>query len=363
MTIGLAILTLGADWLVKSASALALAMKISPLVVGLTVVAYGTGAPELAISLQALLQGQSDITVGNVIGSNLFNILATLGLAAVITPLVVHVQLIRLEVPLLIFCSGLFWFFARNGSIDFAEGSLFVFGLVVYSIWVVLKSRRESARARREFEEEFGEELQGGGAPWWQQLLWLIAGLVLLVGGSQLFLDHAVGVAQIFGLSPLVIGLTLVAGGTSLPELATTVLAAFRGERDIAVGNAVGSSLFNILGVLGISAMVAPAGIPVSQDALDFDLPILFAVAVACLPIFFIQPRLARWQGAVFLAYYIAYTTYLVLEAVHSELVKTFEVAMLYFFMPLTVMAIGVGLTRRVLYVWKNRHENTHSSD
>lgn len=355
MIVGLTILTVGADWLVRGASALAIAMSISPLVVGLTVVAYGTGAPELVISLQALLQGETDITVGNVIGSNLFNILPTLGIAALITPLVVHAQLVRLDVPLLILASGLFWWFASDLSLGFYESCFLTFLLVVYSVWVVLKSRRETRMVQREYEEEYGDDLVQEGGVWWHQLIRLALGLALLVGGAKLFLDHAVHLANLFKISPLVIGLTLVAGGTSLPELATTVMAAFRGERDIAVGNAIGSSLFNILGVLGISGILAQEGLPVSRPALDFDIPVMFAVAVACLPLFFIRPMIARWQGAIFLSYYVAYTVYLVMDGLHLSVTRTYEGIMLYFFIPLTGMAIMVGVARKLMVCMKGQ--------
>ena len=312
-------------------------------------VAYGTGAPELVISLQALVRGETDITVGNVIGSNLFNILPTLGLAALITPLIVHAQLVRLDVPLLIIVTGIFWLFSADLTLDRYESLFFVLALVTYSAWVVWKSRQETTAVQKEYADEF-EAVIEKPSKWWHHLGYLLVGLGMLVGGAQLFLDHAVAIAEMFEISPLIIGLTLVAGGTSLPELATTVMAAYRGERDIAVGNAIGSSLFNVLGVLGISGLVAPGGLPVSLEARDFDIPIMFAVSVACLPVFFIRPRIARWQGAVFFAYYVAYIADLILEAVHSEHTRTFESVMMYFFIPLTGMAIAVGVIRRLLY-------------
>lgn len=348
MVIGLAILTVGAELLVRGASALAIAMSISPLVVGLTVVAYGTGAPELVVSLQALMNGQTDITIGNVIGSNIFNILVTLGLAALIVPLTVSHQLIRFDVPLLVLLSGLVAVFSWNGNIGFWEGSFFTASLVAYTFWAVYKSRKATQAVQLEYAAEFGAPAKKTLVNLIFQVVLIVAGLGLLLLGARMFLDSAVAIAKSFGMSDLVIGLTLVAAGTSLPEVATSIMAAIRGERDIAVGNAIGSSLFNIMGVLGISGMLANGGLPVSPEALHFDIPVMIAVAFACLPIFFIGHRIERWEGGVFFAYYIAYTVYMVLVATESSLTRNFSIIMLGFVVPLTVITILIALFRQV---------------
>jgi len=340
--LGLTALIIGAELLVRGASRLALSFGISPLVVGLTVVAFGTSSPELAISVQSAWSGQADIALGNVIGSNIFNVLFILGLSALITPLVVHQQLIRREVPLMIGVSVLLWLLATNGVISRWEGMLLAALLGAYVIFAIRQSRRETASV----ESEYADALPAGSAAWdrhWSvQLLLVVAGLILLVLGSRWLVGAAVEFARALGVSELIIGLTLIAAGTSLPEVATSVMAAIRGERDIAVGNVVGSNLFNILGVLGISAAVAPASITVAPSALTFDLPVMIAVAVVCLPIFFTGNLIARWEGGLFFGYYLAYTGYLILMATEHDLLSGYSWIMGAFVLPLTAVTLVV---------------------
>ncbi|MFN3594703.1 MAG: calcium/sodium antiporter [Thiobacillaceae bacterium] len=346
--LGLCALILGAELLVRGASRLALTFGISPLVVGLTVVAFGTSSPELAISVQSAWSGQVDIALGNVVGSNIFNVLFILGLSALITPLIVHQQLIRREVPLLIAVSVLLWGMAADGDIARWEGILLALGLAAYIIYAIRASRRESAQ----ITQEYAAALPGDGSAWdrhWSvQTVLIVAGLLLLMQGSNWLVDSAVAIARALGVSELIIGLTLIAGGTSLPEVATSILAAFRGERDIAVGNVVGSNLFNILGVLGISAAVAPASLTVSPSLLAFDLPVMVAVAVACLPIFFTGSLIARWEGGLFFAYYLAYTAYLILLSTRHEALATYSDVMVLFVLPLTAVTLVVLAARHV---------------
>ncbi|GAB4457016.1 MAG: calcium/sodium antiporter [Anaerolineae bacterium] len=309
----LALLVVGAEVLVRGASRLAVAMGISPLVVGLTVVAYGTSSPEMAVSVQSALAGQADIALGNVIGSNIFNVLFILGLSALITPLVVSLQLVRRDVPIMIGVSLLLWLMALNGGVERWEGGLLFGGVVAYTVWSVWQSRRESKQV---VAEEFGEaQPERGALPLLKNLAFIGAGLGLLVLGSNWLVSSAVSLAEAWGVSQLVIGLTIVAAGTSLPEVATSVVASLRGERDIAVGNVVGSNIFNILSVLGLAAVVSPNGVAVSSAALAFDMPVMVLVALACLPIFFTGGVIARWEGGLFLAFYVGYTLYLVLAA------------------------------------------------
>ncbi len=340
--LGLAALILGAELLVRGASRLALTLGISPLVVGLTVVAFGTSSPELAISVQAAWYGQVDIALGNVVGSNIFNVLFILGLSALITPLVVHQQLIRREVPLMIAVSLLLWALAADGGIDRGEGGLITLGLAAYIVYVIRASRRETA----EIQAEYLEAMPGDGKAWdrhWAvQTALILAGLVLLVQGSNWLVEASVEIARALGVSELVIGLTLIAAGTSLPEVATSVVAALRGERDIAVGNVVGSNIFNILGVLGVSASVAPASLTVSPALLAFDLPVMVAVAVACLPIFFTGYRIARWEGGLFFGYYLAYLVYLFLHASRHAALESYSLVMGLFVLPLTAITLAV---------------------
>jgi cation:H+ antiporter len=240
--------------------------------------------------------------------------------------------------------SVLLLLFALDGSIGRWDGALFFGGIVAYTGFLVRQSRRETAAisAAAEAAPDAGTSQVG----WLANALLILGGLALLVLGSRWLVNGAVQVATLLGVSQLVIGLTVVAVGTSLPEIATSVLASLRGERDIAVGNVVGSNLFNILSVLGISAMVAPSGIPVARAALTFDIPVMIAVAVACLPIFFTGHLIARWEGAVFLAYYMIYTLYLVLNSTNHDALPAFSSAMLLFILPITAVTLGILAAR-----------------
>jgi cation:H+ antiporter len=347
--IGLVFLILGAELLVRGAARLAVSFGVAPLVIGLTVVAFGTSAPELAVSVQSAFQGQTDIAIGNVVGSNVFNILLILGLAAAITPLVVDQQLVRLDVPLMILASGLTYLFAWNGTISRLEGGFLFLGVIAYTTFQIVQSRRaqRSNDSPAAVDPELGDIVLAQ-THWAINLLYVVAGIGLLVLGSRWLVEGAVAIAQAFGISQLIIGLTIVAGGTSLPEVATSVVAAIRGQRDIAVGNVVGSNLFNLLAVLGFTGLVAPNGIPVSPEAIAFDFPVMIVIAVACLPIFFTGYLIARWEGWLFLAYYIFYTIYLVLRATQNAILDPFTDAILFFVLPLTVITLAIALTRDI---------------
>jgi len=336
---GLLFLIAGAEALVRGASRLASDFGISPLVIGLTVVAFGTSSPELAVSVKSALSGQAGIALGNVIGSNIFNVLFILGLSALIVPLVVAQQLVRLDVPLMIALSVIVLFLSLDEHLGRADGFLLVTGLVIYVCFLVFQSRRESRQVKEEYASEFATESQAKSNRF-QNAGLVFVGLVLLVLGSRWLVDSAVSFATYMGVSELVVGLTIVAAGTSLPEVVTSVIAALRGERDIAVGNVVGSNLFNIMGVLGIAGIVAPSGIAVSTAVIGFDLPVMIGVAVACLPIFFTGGVISRREGLVLLGYYAAYTLYLILAASHHDALPEFSAVMLYFVIPLTVVII-----------------------
>ena len=315
LAVGLVILTIGAEVLVRGAVGLATAMKVSQLVIGLTVVAFGTSAPELVVSLRSALSGQPEIALGNVIGSNVFNVLVILGLSALIVPLRVDQQLVRLDVPLMIGTSIVVYLMCLDGRLGQAEGALLVFGLVSYTVWSIRTSRQESDPAvLAEYTQEFPPATKRGFGLGLQLVL-VGAGLGMLVVGSGLYIDAAVELARHWGFSELVIGLTLVAAGTSLPEAATSVMAALKGERDIAVGNVVGSNLFNLMCVLGITGLTAPGGIPIEAEAINQDLPVMVLVALACLPVFLIGHAIERWEGFVLLSFYGLYTAALICEA------------------------------------------------
>jgi cation:H+ antiporter len=341
--VGLVLLVVGAELLVRGASSLATAVGISPLVVGLTVVAFGTSSPELAVSTQASLAGQADLALGNVVGSNIFNVLFILGLSALIAPLIVSQQLIRLDVPIMIGVSVLLLLLALDGSLGRLDGVLLFAGIIAYTTFLIRQSRRETKAVQAEYEEAFGEEgppARGVGRVLVNVGL-VAAGLVLLVLGSRWLVDGAVAMATALGVSELVIGLTIVAAGTSLPEVATSILATIRGERDIAVGNVVGSNIYNVLAILGISGIVAPGGLPVAPSMLTFDIPVAIVVALACLPIFFTGRLIARWEGGLFLGYYVAYTLFLLLNATQHDALPAYSWVMAVFVLPLTALTLA----------------------
>ena len=347
---GLVTLVVGASLLVRGASKLALSFGVSPLVVGLTIVAFGTSAPEVAVSVGAVLDGKTDIAIGNVVGSNIFNVLFILGLSALIVPLVVNIQLIRQEVPIMIGASLLLLALGLDGSISLLDGAL-LFGLMVaYTVFLIVQSRRESKAAQQELAHEAPEAAEPGA---WDsklpaQLALIVAGLAALVFGSEWLVTASVVFAKALGVSDLIIGLTIVAAGTSMPEVATSITAAIKGERDIAVGNVVGSNTFNILGCLGISGIVSgDMGLAMAPSLMAFDIWVMLAVALACLPIFMTGREIARWEGGVFVLYYAAYVTYLILAAQQHEALGTFSAAMMSFVVPITVITLVVVLIRR----------------
>ncbi|MFY3386197.1 calcium/sodium antiporter [Paracidovorax sp. MALMAid1276] len=355
---GLAALVVGADVLVRGAARLALSFHISPLVVGLTIVAFGTSAPEMAVSAGAVLNGQTDLAIGNVVGSNIFNVLFILGVSAVIAPLVVHNQIIRQEVPILIGASLLLLVLSLDRRLGVLDGALFVGLLVAYTAFLVVQSRRETRAAAAGTPDAAPGEYEAGLQPaapgaWdshlWVQLLLIVGGLGLLVLGSDWLVTAAVAFAKALGVSDVVIGLTIVAAGTSMPEVATSIAAALKGERDIAVGNAVGSSTFNILGCLGLSGLLAGStGLTVPGSVLAFDIWVMLAVALASLPIFLSGREIARWEGAVFLGYYVAYVSYLIMAAQDHAALPTYSAVMMSFVIPLTLVTLVVSLIRKV---------------
>ncbi len=342
--LGLVTLVIGAEGLVRGASRLAVSFGVSPLVVGLTVVAFGTSAPEMAVSVGSALNGNPDLAIGNVVGSNIANVLLILGISAIIAPLLVAEQIIRQEIPIMIGASALLVVMALDGDLSRLEAAA-LFALVVgYTVFLVVQSRRASKAVQDEFETEI--PVSAWDRHWSVQLLLVAAGLAMLVAGAGWLVDAAVSFARAFGVSDLVIGLTIVAVGTSMPEIATSIVAAMRGQRDIAVGNVVGSNVFNIFAVLGVTGMVSAGGLPVSETARNFDLWVMLAVAFACLPILITGREIARWEGALFLGYYVAYTTWLVLQAQTHEALPAFSAVMLGYVMPLTVVTLVVSLVR-----------------
>jgi cation:H+ antiporter len=346
LAVGLLFLILGAELLVRGASLLAAAAGISPLVVGLTVVAYGTSAPELAVSIQAGLAGNTDIAVANVVGSNIFNVLFILGACAAIQPLVVHRQLVRLEVPIMIAASLLLTVLSWDGTLRPWEGGVLFSGIAAYTVWAIRRSRREEAAAASAADRPAPGPLKKPAVSILAQVGWVLAGLAFLVLGARWLVEGAVSLARTMGVSDVVIGLTIVAAGTSLPEVFTSLVATIRGARDIATGNVIGSNIFNALMIGGIASLVTPGGLTVAPSLINFDMEVMLAVAVACLPIFFTGCSIARWEGWLFLGCYAAYAAYLVMDATGHDALPAFSNTMLLFVLPLTALTVAVVTLR-----------------
>lgn len=339
---GLVFLLAGAEMLVRGASRLAALAGTSPLVIGLTVVAYGTGAPELAVSLRAGLYGNSDLAVANVVGSNIFNVLLILGVCAAVTPLRVRRQLLRLDVPIMIAVSILLLAIASDGRLGRGSGGVLLAGLAAYTAWSIRQDRRAGSDACHVVHTQKSmpgaQTVKPGGIA--RQGLMAAAGLALLVLGSRWLVDGTVVLARSIGVSDIVIGLTVVSAGTSLPEVATSVVAACRGERDIAIGNVVGSNIFNILGIIGISAVLSPGGLVVAPSLLNFDMVVMVAVAIVCLPVFFTGYAIARWEGWLLIGAYAAYAAYLLMDATGHDALPVFSKTLLYFVLPLIALTL-----------------------
>jgi cation:H+ antiporter len=300
LLLSLVLLTGGAEFLVRGASAIATRLGLSELVVGLTVVAFGTSAPELAVSVKSALAGQGGIAMGNVIGSNIFNVAAILGISAMICPLAVHLKIVRYDMPIMLAASALFAIMLMTGGgLLRWEGGLLFAALIAYLVWSVVVERRTATPA---------EEKLGGDTRVEMRLLLavglVVAGLALLVFGARLLVDNATSIARRLGVGEAVIGLTIVAAGTSLPELATSVVAALRRQTDIAIGNIVGSNIFNILGIAGIAGLCAP----IEPAGISWrDLGVMLVTASLLLPLMRSGFRLVRWEGAVLLALFGGY--------------------------------------------------------
>jgi cation:H+ antiporter len=342
---GLVALVAGAEVLVRGAARLAARTGMSSVVIGLTVVAFGTSAPELAVSVGDALRGGDEagaIAIGNVVGSNIANVLLVLGSAAAIGgSLFVAQRIVRLDVPIMVGASVLVLVFVLNEQLGRIEGLVLLAALAVYVTWTVIAATRGSTPdIVTEYDDALDPESLAQASVL-SDIGFLVLGLVLLVFGSQALVNSASDIANDLGVSDLVIGLTVVAIGTSLPEVATSVLAAIRGQRDLAVGNAIGSNLFNLLAVLGVTAVVSPNAIPVAASAVQVDIPIMVAVAVACLPVFANGYVLNRWEGITFLVGYAAYLTWLVLDATEHGSRQSYGNVMLYFVVPIVAITIA----------------------
>lgn len=314
--IGLTVLYFAADALVQGASAMALRLGITPLLVGLTVVAFGTSAPELVVSFAAVLTQSDDISVGNIIGSNIANLALILGISAAIRPILVSADVIRREYPVMLGASILLAALMWDGELSRLDGGILVGCMVAY-LGFMLKLAREAMRSAKEeaatldLLEEL-EDIDPSKSSTGKDLTKVVLGIVGLTLGAKLMVDSAVVIATSLGVPELVIGITVVAIGTSLPELATSVVAAYRGESDISVGNVVGSNVFNILSVLGIVSLVAP--IKIGTDAITYDIWVMLGVTVLIWPVMWTGKRIGRGEGIAFLVVYVAYSVWLFLR-------------------------------------------------
>ena len=347
LALGLVLLVFGAELLVRGAARLAENFGVPALVVGLTVVAFGTSAPELAVSVRAAYAGQVELAIANVVGSNIFNTLFILGLAALVSPLIVAPQLIRQDVPVMIGVSAVAVAMVLDGSLTRLEAALLVAALLAYTLFLFFQGRK-SERAPAGAGDSAQRPLE---QPAWKNLLLVAAGLALLVMGARWLVDGAVEIASALGVSEAVIGLTIVAAGTSLPEVMTSVVATLKGERDIAIGNVVGSNVFNILCVLGLSGLVSPLPLLAGPQMATVDLPVMLGTACLCLPLFFVGGTLNRFEGALFLILYISYVWYLVATQLQLANQPLLQAGIVYGLAPLVglyvVMTLIGDLRRR----------------
>jgi cation:H+ antiporter len=360
--LGLVLLVAGGELLVRGASGLATRIGMSSLVVGLTVVAFATSAPELAVTLGAVMGGEPGLAVGNVVGSSIANVLMILGSSAIILPLLVKVQLVRIDIPFMAALSILFLLLAIDGGFSRVDGLILLVMLVLYIAVAIILSRRDghvddlrgpgasiatasagrvgqTARTSGDTMTEAVEDVEARGSIG-RDLVLVLIGVVLLVVGANILVKGATGIATAFGVSDLIVGLTVVAIGTSLPELATSIVAVRRGQRDLAVGNVVGSNIFNIGAVAGLAAMISPTGLPVPESALALDIPLMIAASVVLLPLAFTGSVIARWEGGLLVALYVSYLLYTVLAAAERPILQGFTTVMLWFITPLVVLTV-----------------------
>jgi cation:H+ antiporter len=314
LIMGIAALIGGAELLERGGSRLAARLGVPPLVIGLTVVSIGTSTPELAVGIEAALRGSGSLAVGNIAGTNTLNILLILGLSALLKPLALSVRTVRFGLPMMIVAAVALMAMAWDGFLTRAEGAVLVGAALVFTVMIVRLARLESRAVRAEFAREYGAPREGRAT---RDVAWhfalLVGGIAMIVVGAKWLVDGAVQLARMLGVSDAFIGLTVVAIGTSSPELVTTVIGTLRNTRDIAIGNLLGSSIYNIILILGVTCLIPPSGIDVDPDLVGVDLPVMTAVTLVCVPVFVSGHRVTRLEGALFVGAYVAYLTYLVL--------------------------------------------------
>lgn len=343
---GLVLLVLGGELMVRGAGSLARRLGMSPLVVGLTVVSVATSAPELAVTVDSVLTGAPELAVGNVIGSNTANVLLILGAGALMAALSVQRQLLRFDLPVMIVLSVALLLLSLDGSLSLLDGVILLAAFVGIMVTTVLLGRRAVREAAVDGDGDADGE--DAPAPVWVSVAFVAVGVAALVLGARLLVSGAVSIASGLGVSELIIGLTIVALGTSLPELAATVAAVRRGEVDIAVGNVVGSNVANIGLVLGLPAVMSPAGLPVPPSSVALDLPLMIAAALALGTVAFTGHTVERLEGGVFVALYVAYLGYMVLASSEHDALRGFSLVMVAFVLPLLIVVGAVTVWQEV---------------
>lgn len=343
--LGLVGLLVGGHFVVDAASKIGSRFGLTPMVIGLTIVAAGTSAPELAVVSQAIAANDTELAVGSIIGSNIANILLVLGLAASFGTIHVTSRIVRVDIPIMISASALVLVMSLDGKLTRPDGIVLFAILVGFVIWTLKAAPRETPSGQANSTKADRSPVRTFS--WARQITALTFGIASLSIAARFVVSGAEGIAQALGVPELIIGLTVVAIGTSAPEIVTTVIAALQGRRELAVGNAVGSNIFNLLLVFGATSTLAPNGISIGEDAVQLDLPIMLAAAIACLPIVFWDHKLDRWEGSVFVAYYGAYVTFLVLDGTGHRASNPFAFIMMAFVLPLTALTVAIGIARQ----------------
>lgn len=315
LILGLALLLAGAEFLVRGAARISTVIGIPPMVIGLTIVAIGTSTPELAVSISAGLKGNGGLGVGNIAGANVFVMLFVVGLSALWRPLPLQSQVIKLELPMIVAAALTMTLLAWDGQLSQRDGIIMLSGGALYTIALIYVTRTASRTAKKEFREEYGPQSVRPSRPRWLARIgygaMLIGGIALTVTGAELLVRGAVSIAQWAGISSGIIGLTIVAFGTSSPELVTTMVSTYRNDRDVAIGNIMGSGVYNILAILAIACIVTPGGLPVERQLLSFDIPLMAGVALGAIPVFVTGRRVSRFEGALGIVVYLSYVTWL----------------------------------------------------
>ena len=350
---GLILLIGGAETLVRYVSVVAIKLGIPKLIIGLTVVALGTSAPELAVSIQAGIDGETDLMLGNIIGSNISNTLLILGVASLFIPLKVHKNLLKKDVPIMIAITVLVYLFGMSGFISFWECSVLALLFVGYMIFLTRQRGNVDAGTSDK------DEKKSVNLP--LSILLSIVGLTLLILGARWLVSSSLEIAEIAGVNELIIGLTVVAIGTSLPEIVVTLVAALRGERDIAAGGVVGSNILNLVAVLGISGLFSFGSIPVQESLITFDFPVLIGASLLCIPIFYTGHKIIRWEGGLFLLFYLSYLFYLFLSTTEHHLLDVFVMIMVFLIIPLAVITVlAFTITE---WLWRMKYAGIFKKD